>query len=97
MTIVVTASRFSAIFKLKVGLLTRRPMRASIASADFRKFDDGLRMTLDCSLGSPTRWARLAAGCVFDRESSGGSGAGDVPVRSDRTGRVHFVDSGRRL
>ena len=46
-------------FKLKAGGFDAAVYAADVAAnADFRKFDDGLRMTLDCTPAFADRWRR---------------------------------------
>ena len=67
-----------------------------VANADFRKFDDGLRMTLDCSEAfAETLEARLAAAKDFvdygTFRQAGAQVTCLVPAYGDR-GHLHFVD-----
>ncbi len=66
------------------------------ANADFRKFDDGLRMTLDCSADfADALEARLAAAADYADYGTlppvGGAGHLLRAVDQDR-GHLHFVD-----
>ncbi len=66
------------------------------ANADFRKFDDGLRMTLDCTLGfADALEARLTAADDFANWGLFRQKAAQltcfVPSITER-GHVHFVD-----
>jgi hypothetical protein len=84
-------------FKLKAGSFDAAVYAADVAAnADFRKFDDGLRMTLDCSPAfADALEARLAAASdwahwgVFRQKSA--QITCFVPSISDRS-HVHFVD-----
>ncbi|MFE0752606.1 DUF3095 domain-containing protein [Inquilinus sp. NPDC058860] len=80
------------------GFQPRRYMREMVANADYRKYDDGLRMTLDCT---PTLANRLEAR-LLAAEQAGIARFGlhrqdsaivtcftPSPLRSDH---VHFVD-----
>ena len=67
-----------------------------VANADFRKFDDGLRMTLDCSAEFADKLeARLAAGDDYANWGAFRQEAAQVtcftPSVTER-GHVHFVD-----
>ena len=67
-----------------------------VANADFRKFDDGLRMTLDCSPEfADALEARLAAADAFVHWGVFRQEAAQVtcfvPSATQR-GHVHFVD-----
>ena len=67
-----------------------------VANADFRKFDDGLRMTLDCSEAfADALEARLAAAEDFSDygafRQAGAQVTCYVPSYGDR-GHLHFVD-----
>jgi Protein of unknown function (DUF3095) len=67
-----------------------------VANADFRKFDDGLRMTLDCSADFADRLeARLSAAGEFANWGAFRQEAAQVtcftPSVTER-GHVHFVD-----
>lgn len=85
------------IFKLKVGRFDAAVYASElVANADFRKFDDGLRMTLDCSPAfADALEARLAAAedfalwGVFRQEAA--QVTCFVPSATER-GHVHFVD-----
>jgi hypothetical protein len=84
-------------FKLKAGGFDAAVYASDVAAnADFRKFDDGLRMTLDCSPAFADRLeARLAAASDFVhwglyRQSSAQITC-FVPSITER-GHVHFVD-----
>ena len=85
------------IFKLKVGRFDAAVYASElVANADFRKFDDGLRMTLDCSPAfCDALEARLAAAeefalwGVFRQEAA--QVTCFVPSATER-GHVHFVD-----
>jgi hypothetical protein len=84
-------------FKLKVGAFDARAYASDVAAnADFRKFDDGLRMTLDCSAAfADTLEARLKAAEEFSTygafRQSNALLTCFVPSINDR-GHVHFVD-----
>ncbi|MGO8798676.1 MAG: DUF3095 family protein [Roseiarcus sp.] len=84
-------------FKLKVGSFDASAYASDVAAnADFRKFDDGLRMTLDCSpefadaLEARLRAADEIAACGAFRQGSALLTC-FVPSITDR-GHVHFVD-----
>ena len=70
------------VFKLRVGRFDAATYASElVANADFRKFDDGLRMTLDCSLEfAEALEARLAAADAFVHWGvvPAGRGASDV-------------------
>ena len=71
-------------------------VRDVCANADFRKFDDGLRMTLDCSEQfADALEARLAAAEDFADygtfRQAGAQVTCFVPSYGDR-GHLHFVD-----
>ena len=84
-------------FKLKLGRFDAAIYASDlVANADFRKFDDGLRMTLDCSPAfADALEARLAAAedfanwGVFRQEAA--QVTCFVPSVTER-GHVHFVD-----
>ena len=84
-------------FKLKVGRFDAATYASElVANADFRKFDDGLRMTLDCSPEfADALEARLAAADAFVHWGVFRQGAAQVtcfvPSATQR-GHVHFVD-----
>jgi len=84
-------------FKLKVGQFDAATYATElVANADFRKFDDGLRMTLDCSPKfADALEARLAAAEAFVHWGVFRQGAAQVtcfvPSATER-GHVHFVD-----
>jgi Protein of unknown function (DUF3095) len=88
---------FLHIFKLKVGRFDAATYASElVANADFRKFDDGLRMTLDCSPEfADALEARLAAAEAFVHWGVFRQGAAQVtcfvPSATQR-GHVHFVD-----
>jgi hypothetical protein len=67
-----------------------------VANADFRKFDDGLRMTLDCSPEfADALEARLAAAYAFVDWGVFRQGAAQVTCfvpSATQSGHVHFVD-----
>jgi len=67
-----------------------------VANADFRKFDDGLRMTLDCSPEfADALEARLAAAYAFVHWGVFRQGAAQVTCfvpSATQSGHVHFVD-----
>ncbi len=84
-------------FKLKAGRFDAEQYAADVAAnADFRKFDDALRMTLDCSLGFADKLeARLAAADAYaewglHRQKSAQITC-FVPVIGSRS-HVHFID-----
>ncbi len=85
------------IFKLKLGRFDAATYASElVANADFRKFDDGLRMTLDCSPQfADALEARLAAADAFVHWGVFRQGAAQVtcfvPSATQR-GHVHFVD-----
>jgi hypothetical protein len=75
-----------------------RYLRQLVENTDFRKFDDGLRMTLDCTPELADRIEACLARAVVDRIARYGTHRQDSalitcfvpsPVRSDH---VHFVD-----
>ena len=84
-------------FKLKAGGFDAALYASDVAAnADFRKFDDGLRMTLDCTREFADKLeARLAAAedyanwGVFRQEAA--QLTCFVPSITER-GHVHFVD-----
>jgi Protein of unknown function (DUF3095) len=84
-------------FKLKAGRFDAALYEADVAAnADFRKFDDGLRMTLDCTPAfADALEARLAAADDFADWGLFRQKAAQltcfVPSITDR-GHVHFVD-----
>jgi hypothetical protein len=84
-------------FKLKVGRFDAATYASElVANADFRKFDDGLRMTLDCSPEfADALEARLAAANAFVHWGVFRQAAAQVtcfvPSATQR-GHVHFVD-----
>ena len=84
-------------FKLKVGRFDAATYASElVANADFRKFDDGLRMTLDCSPEfADALEARLAAADAFVHWGVFRQEAAQVtcfvPSATQR-GHVHFVD-----
>ncbi len=86
-------------FKLKKGDLDGGAYVADIAAnADFRKFDDGLRMTLDCSaeLADALEQRLQSASDIAEYGTFRQSNAlltCFVPSITDR-GHVHFVDGG---
>src|ERR1700734_2720812 len=88
---------FLHIFKLKVDQFDAATYATElVANADFRKFDDGLRMTLDCSPEfADALEARLAAADAFVHwgvfRQEGAQVTCFVPSATQR-GHVHFVD-----
>ena len=84
-------------FKLKAGGFDAAVFAADVAAnADFRKFDDGLRMTLDCSAAFADEFeAKLAAADEFANWGLYRQKAAQitcfVPSITDRA-HVHFVD-----
>ncbi len=84
-------------FKLKAGGFDAALYASDVAAnADFRKFDDGLRMTLDCSTAfADALEARLAAAGDFANWGAFRQEAAQltcfVPSITER-GHVHFVD-----
>ena len=84
-------------FKLKAGQFDAALYASDlVANADFRKFDDGLRMTLDCSAAfADALEARLAAAEDFANWGAFRQEAAQltcfVPSVTER-GHVHFVD-----
>src|SRR5271169_272677 len=85
------------IFKLKVGRFDAAAYASElVANADFRKFDDGLRMTLDCTAEfADALEARLAGAEAFVHWGVFRQEAAQVtcfvPSATQR-GHVHFVD-----
>ena len=85
------------LFKLKAGGFDAALYASDVAAnADFRKFDDGLRMTLDCSADfADALEARLAAAEDFANWGAFRQEAAQltcfVPSITER-GHVHFVD-----
>ena len=85
------------IFKLKAGGFDAALYASDVAAnADFRKFDDGLRMTLDCSPAfADALEARLAAAEDYASWGAFRQEAAQltcfVPSITER-GHVHFVD-----
>ena len=85
------------VFKLRVGRFDAATYASElVANADFRKFDDGLRMTLDCSLEfADALEARLAAADAFVHWGLFRQGAAQVTCfvpSATESGHVHFVD-----
>jgi Protein of unknown function (DUF3095) len=85
------------IFKLKVGQFDAATYAGElVANADFRKFDDGLRMTLDCSPEfADGLEARLAAADAFVYWGVFRQEAAQVTCfvpSATQSGHVHFVD-----
>ncbi len=85
------------IFKLKVGRFDAAIYASElVANADFRKFDDGLRMTLDCSREfADALEARLAAAEAFVDWGVFRQGSAQVTCfvpSATQSGHVHFVD-----
>ncbi len=84
-------------FLLKAGSFDMRSYVGDLAAnADFRKFDDGLRMTLDCSEAfADALEAKLAAAADYADygtfRQSGAQVTCFAPSYSDR-GHLHFVD-----
>ena len=84
-------------FKLRAGAFDMAAYVAEVAAnADFRKFDDGLRLTLDCSPAfADAMEARLAAAEDFADFGTFRQEAAQltcfVPAVTDR-GHMHFVD-----
>jgi len=84
---------------LKVGSFDpARYIRQLVRNTDFRKFDDGLRMTLDCSLGLADRLEERLAAAERDGIARYGTHRQSAalmtcfvpsPTRSDH---IHFVD-----
>ena len=84
-------------FKLKVGRFDAATYASElVANADFRKFDDGLRMTLDCSPEFADKLeARLAAAEAFVHWGVFRQAAAQVTCfvpSATEAGHVHFVD-----
>ena len=87
---------FFALGLWRPGVTAKRYKNDLVANADFRKFDDGLRMTLDCSAAfADALEARLAAAEDFANWGAFRQGAAQVtcftPSVTER-GHVHFVD-----
>jgi hypothetical protein len=85
------------IFKLKVGRFDAATYAGElVANADFRKFDDGLRMTLDCTPEfADALEARLAAAEAFVHWGVFRQEAAQVTCfvpSASQSGHVHFVD-----
>jgi hypothetical protein len=85
------------VFKLKVGQFDATTYASElVANADFRKFDDGLRMTLDCSPEfADALEARLAAAEAFVEWGVFRQEAAQVTCfvpAATQAGHVHFVD-----
>jgi hypothetical protein len=84
-------------FKLKVGRFDAATYASElVANADFRKFDDGLRMTLDCSPEfADALEARLAGADAFVQWGVFRQAAAQVTCfvpSATQSGHVHFVD-----
>ena len=92
------ASRLSSMFSSSEWVASTRRLMPSelVANADFRKFDDGLRMTLDCSLEfADALEARLAAADAFVHWGVFRQEAAQVTCfvpSATQSGHVHFVD-----
>jgi Protein of unknown function (DUF3095) len=85
------------VFKLKVGRYDAATYAGElVANADFRKFDDGLRMTLDCTPEfADALEARLAAAEAFVHWGVFRQEAAQVTCfvpSATQSGHVHFVD-----
>jgi hypothetical protein len=84
-------------FKLKVGSFDMKIYEGEVAAnADFRKFDDGLRMTLDCTMAfADSLEAKLAAAAEYADygafRQSGAQITCFTPSYGER-GHLHFVD-----
>ena len=84
-------------FDLKVGDFDMKQYKRDVvANADFRKFDDGLRLTLDCSAAFADRLeAKLAASAEFLDWGAVRQESAQItcysPFSADR-GHLHFVD-----
>jgi Protein of unknown function (DUF3095) len=84
-------------FDLKVGDFDMKQYKRDVvANADFRKFDDGLRLTLDCSAAFADRLeARLAGAADFIEWGAVRQEGAQItcysPFSADR-GHLHFVD-----
>jgi hypothetical protein len=83
-------------FDLKLGNFDMKQYKRDLVdNADFRKFDDGLRMTLDCSVAFADRLeARLAAAPFVEWGTMRQEGAQVTcysPLSEGR-GHMHFID-----
>jgi hypothetical protein len=77
------------------GFDMKRYKRDLIANADFRKFDDGLRMTLDCSPAFAARLEAKLAATPFVEWGAVRQAAAQVTCYSPTSagrGHLHFVD-----
>ncbi len=80
------------------GFDPRRYRRTLAVNADFRKFDDGLRMTLDCSLARADALAAALAGardegaCRYGLHRQGAAHLTCFTPAASRMDHIHFVD-----
>ena len=83
-------------FDLTVGDFdTKQYKRDVVANADFRKFDDGLRMTLDCSPEFADRIEKRLAACDFVEWGTQRQQNAQITCYSplaDGRGHLHFID-----
>jgi len=85
-----------ALFDLKAGSFDMKQYKRDlVANADFRKFDDGLRMTLDCSPAFADRLEAKLAAAPFVEWGTVRQASAQVTCYSplaDGRGHLHFVD-----
>ena len=83
-------------FNLTVGDFDTRQYKSDVvANADFRKFDDGLRMTLDCSPEFADRIEKRLAACDFVDWGTQRQTNAQITCYSplaDGRGHLHFID-----
>ena len=83
-------------FDLKVGDFDMKQYKSDlVANADFRKFDDGLRMTLDCSRAFADRIEAKLAGCDFVEWGTQRQENAQITCYSplaEGRGHLHFID-----
>ena len=83
-------------FDLKLGDFDMKQYKADlVANADFRKFDDGLRMTLDCSQAFAERIEAKLKTCDFVEWGTQRQENAQITCYSplaDGRGHLHFID-----
>jgi hypothetical protein len=84
------------IFDLRAGAFDMKQYkRELVANADFRKFDDGLRMTLDCSPAFADRIEAMLAAAEFVEWGAVRQEGAQITCYSplaDGRGHMHFID-----
>jgi hypothetical protein len=80
------------------GIHSTRFQRELVQNSDFRKFDDGLRMTVDCTLATADTVeerlaaARQAGACHFGTHRQPAANVTCFVPSATRSDHMHFVD-----